>query len=127
MHKVSYWDKLKILKLYSQERRRERYLVIFIWKISQGLVEGYELSFTTPDSRTGRKAVPYHINRSAPACVRKAREKSIGVKGVQLFNLLPVQLKNSEHGDVEMFKNHLDIYLGNIPDQPTIGGLVRPA
>ena len=50
LEKVSYWVKLKILKLYSQERRRERYLVIFIWKISQGLVEGYELNFTTPDS-----------------------------------------------------------------------------
>ena len=49
------------------------------------------------------------------------------VKGVQLLNLLPVQLRNSEHGDVEMFKNHLDIYLSIIPDQPTIGGLTRPA
>ena len=127
MHKVSYWDKLKILKLYSQERRRERYLVIFIWKISQGLVEGYYLSFTIPDSRTGRKAVPYHVNRSAPTCVKKARERSLAVKGVQLTNLLPVQLRNSEHGDVEMFKNHLDTYLSNIPDQPTIGGLVRPS
>ena len=56
-----------------------------------------------------------------------AREKSIGVKGAMMFNLLPVHLRNSEHGDVEMFKNHLDIYLSNIPDQPTIGGLVRPA
>ena len=68
--------------------------MIFVWKISQGLVEGYELNFTTPDSRTGRKAVPYHVNRSAPACVRKAREKSIGVKGAQMFNLLPDHLRN---------------------------------
>ena len=127
LEKVSYWDKLRILKLYSQERRRERYLVIFIWKISQGLVEGYDLSFTNSDSRTGRKAIPHLVNRSAPACVRRARERSLAVKGVQLFNLLPVQLRNSEHGDVEMFKNHLDIYLSNIPDQPTIGGLTRPA
>ena len=127
LEKVSYWDKLRILKLYSQERRRERYLVIFIWKTSQGLVEGYDLSFTNPESRTGRKAVPYHVNRSASACVRRARERSLGVKGVQLFNLLPVQLRNSDHGDVEMFKNHLDIYLSSIPDQPTIGGLTRPA
>ena len=127
LEKASYWDKLRILRLYSQERRRERYLVIFIWKIYQGLVERYDLTFTNPDSRTGRKDVPYQVHRSAPACVRKARESSLKVKGVQLFNLLPVQLRNSEHGDVEMFKNHLDIYLNNIPDQPTIGGLVRAA
>ena len=62
LERVSYWDKLRILKLYSQERRRERYLVIFIWKISQGLVEGYDLSFTNSDSRTGRKAIPHTVS-----------------------------------------------------------------
>ena len=30
---LNYWDKLKELHLYSQERRRERYMVIFLWKI----------------------------------------------------------------------------------------------
>ena len=54
---LSYWDKLRKLHLYSQERRRERYLIIFIWKISQGLVEGYSIPFTERGSRTGRKAV----------------------------------------------------------------------
>ena len=44
-----------------------------------------------------------------------------------MFNLLPVNLRNSEHGDVAMFKNHLDIYLANIPDQPTVSGLPRGA
>ena len=28
---MNYWDKLKDLKIYSQERRRERYQLIFIW------------------------------------------------------------------------------------------------
>ena len=31
--KADYWEKLKILRLYSQERRRERYQINFIWKI----------------------------------------------------------------------------------------------
>ena len=57
----------------------------------------------------------------------KAGEGSLAVKGVQLFNLMPAQLRNSEHGDVDMFKNHLDFYLGNTPDEPTTGGLVRGA
>jgi len=43
---LDYWNKLAKLKLYSQERRRERYQIIFIWKISQGLVSGYSLDFT---------------------------------------------------------------------------------
>ena len=44
---LNYWEKLKELKLYSQERRRERYQVIFLWKISQGLVSGYDVNFTS--------------------------------------------------------------------------------
>ena len=35
--------------------------------------------------------------------------------------------ENSEHGDIPMFKNHLDVYLANIPDQPTVTGEARGA
>ena len=38
-----YWERLSSLKMYSQERRRERYEIIFIWKILHGFVEGYSL------------------------------------------------------------------------------------
>ena len=44
-----------------------------------------------------------------------------------MFNMMPTQLRNSDHGDVEMFKNHLGIYLSNILDQPTVAGLSRGA
>ena len=40
---LNYWEKLEALKLSSQERRRERYMIIFVWKITQGLVKGYDL------------------------------------------------------------------------------------
>ena len=59
--------------------------------------------------------------------MRNARAGTLAVKGAQLFNLLPESLRNSEHGDILMFKNHLDIFLDNIPDEPTIPGLVRAA
>ena len=103
---LSYWDKLRTLRVYSQERRRDRYAIIFIWKISQGLVSGYELSFTPRSSRTGRKVIPTPVLRQAPAVVRRARESTLAVKGAQLFNLLPSTLRNSEHGDIPVFKNH---------------------
>ena len=127
LQNLSYWGKLRTLRLYSQERRRERYMCIFLWKISQGLVLGYTIPFTSRTSRTGRKAVPAQVMQSAPAAVRRARAGSLAVKGAQLFNLLPDQLRNSDHGDVPMFKNHLDIFLANIPDEPTVSGLVRRA
>jgi hypothetical protein len=32
-----YWTRLKTLKLYSLERRRERYTVLYMWTIIRGL------------------------------------------------------------------------------------------
>ena len=51
---LNYWEKLQELGLYSQERRRERYMIIFLWKISQGLVSGYCLQISSDGSRRGR-------------------------------------------------------------------------
>ena len=124
---LTYWEKLRSLRLYSQERRRERYIVIFIWKISQGLVSGYHLPFTPLSNRTGRKVVPAPVPNTAPTVVKNARASSLAVKGAQLFNLLPVHIRNSEHGDIPMFKNHLDLFLADIADEPTVPGLVRRA
>ncbi|CAL8291883.1 unnamed protein product [Gadus morhua 'NCC'] len=35
---LSYWDRLKHLNLYSLQRRRERYMVILVWKIYHGAI-----------------------------------------------------------------------------------------
>ena len=124
---LDYWQKLDKLRLYSQERRRERYQIILIWKISQGLVSGYNLEFTNCSSRTGRKVVVKAVNNKAPAAVRNARAATLAVRGARLFNLMPLSLRNNNYGDLAMFKNHLDIYLDSIPDQPTVPGLARSA
>ena len=41
MEGLDYRERLKSLRMYSQERRRERYAVIFVWKLAMGFVEGY--------------------------------------------------------------------------------------
>ena len=123
---LCYWDKLQSLKLYSQERRRERYMVIFIWKLSQGLVSGYQVQFSSTLGR-GRTAQPHTVVQSSPATVRRAREASLGVKGARIFNLLPTDIRNLDSISVDTFKAELDRFLANIPDQPTVSGLGRPA
>ena len=35
---LNYWERLHELKLYSLHRRRERYIIIYIWKITQHMV-----------------------------------------------------------------------------------------
>ena len=71
--------------------------------------------------------IPKQVVRNCPAAVRRARENSLAVKGALMFNLLPENLRtmNTEH--IDTFKNHLDVFLSSIPDQPTMTGLGRAA
>ena len=123
---LDYWSRLSELHLFSQERRRERYIIIFLWKISQGKIGGYNIQFQTSDRR-GRYVIPKPVVRSAPACVRKAREGSLGVRGALLFNLLTTHIRDSNVTTTDTFKAILDDFLHTIPDQPTVSGLVRAA
>ena len=123
---MNYWEKLSFLRVYSQERRRERYQICFLWKQNQGLITGYDIQWQWSDRR-GRLAIPNRIARNAPSQVKKARERSLGVHGAHLFNLIPKRLRNEDSGDFELFKNHLDIFLAMVPDQPTTTGLARAA
>ena len=74
MEGLDYVDRLARLKLYSQERRRERYQIIFIWKLSQGLVKGYSMEFSNSERRR-RMAVPHRLMASPlqPVVARRQR------------------------------------------------------
>ena len=125
MGELDYWDRLTSLQMASQERRRERYSIIFVWKIAEQLVKGYSVSFST-NPRRGRLAnVPVPPQHVAPA-VRKARDGSLRVKGAKLFNIIPKELRDMT-GTVEQFKAGLDQWLSSIPDQPTVAGRQRAA
>ena len=124
---LDYWERLEKMKMNSQERRRERYMVIFLWKLSQGLAKGYSVNFSSIHERRGRTIEPCKVARSSPAAVRNARESSLGVKGAKVFNLLPLSLRNLNSNHVDTFKSNLDAFLNDVPDQPTVSGRVRAA
>ena len=126
MSGLDYWERLNSLHLYSQERRRERYQIIFVWKVAQGLVQGYQANFHT-SPRRGRLMQLRPLCHSAPASVRRARESSLQVKGARLFNSIPRDLRDMSVGTQEQFKARLDQWLATIPDQPTIPGRARAA
>ena len=114
MDGLSYWERLQSMQLYSQERRRERYMLIFIWKISQGMVGGYHVEFNH-SPRRGRLVNPNRALSSGPATVRRAREASLASKGAKIFNLLPAYIRNINSENVETFKKELDSFLSPIP------------
>jgi hypothetical protein len=91
------------------------------------MVYGYDLNFIHTMGRRGRSILPKRVLRAGPSCVRNARERSLGERGPRIFNLLPEELRSMNTDHIDMFKNHLDVFLSSIPDQPTLTGLGRAA
>ena len=77
--------------------------------------------------RRGREIIPNPVVRAAPSVVRNAKDRSLGVRGAHIVNLLPENIRSMNTNHVDLFKNHLDVFLSSIPDQPTVTGLGRAA
>ena len=84
-------------------------MIIFIWKVSMGMVKGYDIKFEF-NARRGWLAIPKQVRKDAPAAVRRARADSIQIRGVKLFNLLTVGLRNMASDHQDMFKSNLDTW-----------------
>ena len=107
---LDYWERLKSLHLYSQKRRRERYQIIFLWKVAQGMVQGYPATFVQ-NERHGRLMQLALRNNASPSAVKRDREA---------FNYIHRGLRDTFTGTAEQFKAGLDKWLADLPDQPTI-------
>ena len=60
---MPYHERLKSLGLYSLQRRRERYCIIYVWKIIEGLAPNFSNPITSTFSgRRGRSCVISHVN-----------------------------------------------------------------
>ena len=130
--RVNYWTQLKTLKLFSLERRRERYMILFLYKImiKEYPNPGFILPRLDVADRNGIVVEP-KINLRAPAWVATVRGASFFVKGPKLWNIIPLELRQPEFVNnptpklVNNFKSALDRYLETVPDQPSVNGLAR--
>ena len=80
-------------------------------------MSGFDLQFTSDGVRRGRMLLHRKVNMQSPAVVR----------GAKIFNLLPEHIRTMNTQHIEIFKNHLDVFLSRIPDQPTVAGQGREA
>lgn len=127
IQELSYWEQLKSLKLYSLQRRRERYIIIYVWRILEGQVPNLESTpvLSQQHQRRGRECrIPLVSNSAAPQ-VRQARYSSIAIRGPRLFNCLPQAIRNISGCGVEGFKRELDRFLSGIPDEPPVRGYTQ--
>ena len=123
-NEMDYWERLKELNLYSLQRRRERYIIIYVWKIINGLVpnfEGDNKIRVTDTGRHGLKCVRPALNGGRRTRFSTRKENSLVVFGQKLFNHIPKEIRACQ-GPPETFKRKLDRFLQTVPDQPVIQG-----
>ena len=122
---ASYEERLKTLGIYSLERRRERYMILYIFKIIIGLVPnpGLQWNDNNYNSRRGIR-IPPKYPVSNVTWVKRARASSFFFVGPTLYNLLPRHLRelvpdpNPTKKTVLKFKTKLDKFLANFRDNP---------
>ena len=127
---LNYWNRLKHLDLFSLERRRERYTIIYMYKIISG---------TVPNFSDGRFAIKTYksvrgdllcrvpaISSGSTAKLRNMIEHSFAIRGPKLYNALPPELRNFD-GTKQAFKLKLDKILRFIQDKPCLSGYQQSA
>ena len=118
---LDYWERLRELKLYSVQRRFDRYAVLYLWKVMEGQTENYGLEWASNDRRGRMISLPKVTPSNSLAT--QAREQSLTVRGGSIFNSLPADLRNCTGVTKETFKAKLDSFLEQIPDNPKVSGL----
>ena len=121
---LSYWDQLKRFKTYSLQRRRERYIIIYTWKMLENLVPNIPVNDDVmiksyQHIRRGRLCI---LRRTKRSPYTNIRHSFFTQNGPRLFNLLPPHIRRLTNCSIEEFKKALDEYLKDVPDEPQIPG-----
>ena len=129
MSQLDYWERLQELNMYSLERRRERYAIIYVWKILQGLTPnlGHPAEvLASVGGRRGKMCRVPPINNRATQRVQSLQENSLAVRGPRLFNCLSAEVREYD-GSLDGFKHKLDRFLSTVPDKPCLPNYYQAA
>ena len=124
MKHLHYWDRLTQLSLMSLQRRRERFIILHMWKILNGKTSNdLNIAFVSRP-RLGNLAVIPPKNKSSSAANQTLFDSSFAVQGPILWNAMPHHLNSIQ--DLEQFKSKLTQFMLSIPDKPPIRGWSPP-
>ena len=112
----NYWQRLENLRIYSLQRRYERYFILYTWKILEGMVPDCGIKVLISDRR-GRYCPLPPLPKTRSKLIN-LKEQTFQIWGPKLFNCLPSQLRNMTGCGIDKFKACLDNYLQLIPDEP---------
>ena len=116
---LDYWERLKALNLMSLQRRRERYLLLYMYKIYLGLVPNdLDISWCYSGRRGLVAIIP-----PMPSSVQKINtsyDNFFKVLGPKLWNGIPAAIRSEQ--SLAKFKTALDLFLLKVPDRPPVAG-----
>ena len=115
---MNYYERLKELNLMSLQRRRERYVLIYLFKILHHTVPNDVGIIFYENHRLGIKSripplPPFRAQLSA-------FDHSFCVNGPKLWNLLPKSINNIS--SFFLFKQELDKFIARYPEHPLVNG-----
>ena len=117
---LDYWERLKKLSLMSLQRRRERYIIIHMWKLLYGKTSNdLGVTFHTRP-RLGTQAVIPVMSRCSSMKFQTMYDSSFAVMGPKLWNALPYHINSI--ADFPSFKASLTAFLLSVPDKPPVRG-----
>jgi hypothetical protein len=127
MQGLDYWQRLEKLQLYSLQRRRERYDILYVWKILEGIVpnispESNRQIRTYQHIRNGRMCIIPEPLRNARMQVKTLVNSSFVVRAVKLFNAVPKYIREISNCEIDSVKRTLDTYIRTLPDKPALPG-----
>ena len=116
---LNYHERLNHLKLFSLQRRRERFIIIHAHKIYLQLAPNdVNLQFYD-HQRLGTQCKRLPL-KSKITSVNTLRDNFFSHNAPKLYNLVPKSIKSSKN--IASFKRKLDSFLIKIPDFPPIPG-----
>ena len=120
MANFNYWERLRILGIMSLQRRRERSIIIHLWKILNNISpNGIDIEFKHHNRSTAIKAVVKPLPKLR-GHILTIFDESFAVKSAKLWNILPSEL--TKITCLESFKVHLENFLSLLPDEPPLQG-----
>ena len=124
MKELHYYDQLTHLSLMSLQRRRERFILLHMWKILHGQTSNdLNVQFVSRP-RLGTLAIIPPKSRTSSAANQTLFDNSFAVQGPKLWNAMPHHLNSIQ--SLEHFKDQLTKFLLSFPDKPPIRGYRPP-
>ena len=117
---LDYWERLVELEISSLQRRREKLILLYVWKIkNQILPNSINLNFKLEKRTKAMKAVIKSLPRIQSKTITKMDE-SILVRSARLWNKLPANITTINN--YQKFKTKLTLFLSKLPDKPPMPG-----